>query len=226
MKQLGEVIKMLRLDAGLTQAQLGEKIGTDATNVGRVERGIQNLSFGRLAQIAEVFGLSSADLFCLTKDVNKTVEARLVPIIGWQKWDAWDRISEFETLPDEERDKGGATGFVAYATTQPGAFASKVVGDGLRPRIKPGEYIIWAPTGDIGPGDEVGIRLKSGQRLLGSVVSRRGGTITVLPLNEDGPLRSVEESEIERMALVEGVVSARAVVRTRSITHADEFILP
>lgn len=43
MRKLGEVIKTLRLDAGLTQAQLGAQIGTDATNVGRVERGIQNL---------------------------------------------------------------------------------------------------------------------------------------------------------------------------------------
>lgn len=224
MKQLGEVIKMLRLDAGLTQAQLGERIGTDATNIGRVERGIQNLSLGRLAQIAEVFGVSSADLFCMTKDVNESVEARLVPVVGWQKWEAWDRISESETLSDEERERGGAMGYIAYATTQPGAFSSRVVGDGLRPRIKPGEYIIWAPAADIGPGDEVGIRLNGGQRLIGSVVSRRGGTITILPLNEDGPLRSVEEHEIERMALVGGVVSARAVIRARAISHRDDKI--
>jgi transcriptional regulator with XRE-family HTH domain len=224
MKQLGEVIKMLRLDAGMTQAQLGEKIGTDATNVGRVERGIQNLSLGRLAQIAAVFGVSSADLFCMTKDVNTVAEARMIPVVGWHRWESWNKMTDCDVLPDEQLDRGESDSYIAYATSQPGAFCSKVVGDGLRPRIKPGEYIVWAPAADIGPGDEVGIRLKNGQRLIGGVVSRRGGTITLLPLNEDGGLTSVEESDIERMALVEGIVSARAAIRARSLSHRDEKV--
>lgn len=101
-------------------------------------------------------------------------------------------------------------------------YCTRVVGDGLRPRIKPGEYIVWAPAADIGPGDEVGIRMKTGQRLIGGVVSRRAGTITIMPLNEDGPLRSIEESEIERMALVEGVVSGRATIQTRALRHYEK----
>lgn len=222
MRKLGEVIKTLRLDAGLTQAQLGAQIGMDATNVGRVERGIQNLSLGRLEQIAKVFGVTSADLFCMTKDMHQTADARMVPIMGWHKWESWDNMTDFEVLPDELVDRGESDSFIAYATNEARVYCTRVVGDGLRPRIKPGEYIVWAPAGDIGPGDEVGIRMKNGQRLIGAVISRRGGTITIMPLNGDGPLRSIEESEIERMALVEGVVSGRTPIQTRALRHHEK----
>jgi transcriptional regulator with XRE-family HTH domain len=55
---LGERIKQLRKDAGWSQAELGEKVGTDAGRISRYEAGRITPSAEALVRIAEVFNVS------------------------------------------------------------------------------------------------------------------------------------------------------------------------
>jgi transcriptional regulator with XRE-family HTH domain len=53
LKTLGAQIKQARKEEGLTQTQLGEKLGMPKENISRIEAGRQNISFNLLQSIAE-----------------------------------------------------------------------------------------------------------------------------------------------------------------------------
>lgn len=49
---LGEAIRTLRLEAGMSQEQLAEGAETDLTQVGGIERGVRNPSYTTLLRLA------------------------------------------------------------------------------------------------------------------------------------------------------------------------------
>ncbi|MGN6816027.1 MAG: helix-turn-helix domain-containing protein [Solirubrobacterales bacterium] len=49
---LGEAVRTMRLDAGLSQEQLAELAHTDLTQVGGIERGVRNPSYTTLLRFA------------------------------------------------------------------------------------------------------------------------------------------------------------------------------
>jgi transcriptional regulator with XRE-family HTH domain len=49
---LGEAIKRLRTEAGLSQEQLAERASTDLTQIGGIERGTRNPSYSTLVRVA------------------------------------------------------------------------------------------------------------------------------------------------------------------------------
>ena len=59
---LGERIRHLRKEAGWSQAELGEKVGTDAGRISRYEGGRITPSLDALMRIAEVFNVSADHL--------------------------------------------------------------------------------------------------------------------------------------------------------------------
>lgn len=59
---IGENIKNLRLRKGMTQEQLGDKIGVTLSMVCQIERGTKTLTVPLGKQIAEVFGCTLDDL--------------------------------------------------------------------------------------------------------------------------------------------------------------------
>ncbi len=51
--KLGEILRLTRLEQGLTQKQLAEKAGTNRTYVSRVERDAMDASISTLRKIVE-----------------------------------------------------------------------------------------------------------------------------------------------------------------------------
>ncbi len=49
---LGDAIKQLRIQAGLSQEQLAERASTDLTQIGGLERGTRNPSYSTLVRVA------------------------------------------------------------------------------------------------------------------------------------------------------------------------------
>ena len=54
-KRIGQRICDLRKQAGLSQAELAEKIGINSNNISRIEHGRYNVGFDMLQKIAEAF---------------------------------------------------------------------------------------------------------------------------------------------------------------------------
>jgi transcriptional regulator with XRE-family HTH domain len=62
-EQVGRRIAELRTRAGLTQAEVAEKLRTTVSNYQRIEHGLQNLTIKTAARIASAIGVSTASLF-------------------------------------------------------------------------------------------------------------------------------------------------------------------
>ncbi|MGE5527134.1 MAG: helix-turn-helix domain-containing protein [Methanosarcina sp.] len=62
---LGEAIRRLRTEAGLSQEQLAERASTDLTQVGGVERGVRNPSYTTLVRLATGLGTTVGELTTL-----------------------------------------------------------------------------------------------------------------------------------------------------------------
>ncbi|MDD3024681.1 MAG: helix-turn-helix transcriptional regulator [Syntrophomonadaceae bacterium] len=62
-KDLGDRIKALRSETGLSQEKFALKIGIDRTYFASVEAGRRNISICNLKKIAEGLGVSLSELF-------------------------------------------------------------------------------------------------------------------------------------------------------------------
>ena len=62
LKSLGERIKEIRLDKGLTQTELAHKIGKDHPSINRLEKGKINPSYFFLCEVAEGLEISVVEI--------------------------------------------------------------------------------------------------------------------------------------------------------------------
>jgi transcriptional regulator with XRE-family HTH domain len=59
---LGEAVRTLRLEAGMSQEQLAEGAHTDLTQVGGIERGVRNPSYTTLLRLATALKTTVGEL--------------------------------------------------------------------------------------------------------------------------------------------------------------------
>lgn len=67
---LGEAIRRLRAQAGLSQEQLAERAETDLTQVGGIERGTRNPSYTTLLRLAAALDTSVAAIVRLADELQ------------------------------------------------------------------------------------------------------------------------------------------------------------
>jgi transcriptional regulator with XRE-family HTH domain len=62
---LGEAIRRLRHEAGLTQEQLADRVATDLTQIGGLERGTRNPSYTTLLRLASALRIRVGEIAIL-----------------------------------------------------------------------------------------------------------------------------------------------------------------
>jgi transcriptional regulator with XRE-family HTH domain len=67
---LGEAIRRLRLEAGLSQEQLAERASTDFTLVGGIERGVGNPTYTTLVRLAAGLGTTIGAIAALADEMQ------------------------------------------------------------------------------------------------------------------------------------------------------------
>jgi transcriptional regulator with XRE-family HTH domain len=66
---LGEAVRTIRTEAGLSQEQLAEYAGTDLTQVGGIERGVRNPSYTTLLRLADALETTVGDITTLADEL-------------------------------------------------------------------------------------------------------------------------------------------------------------
>ena len=67
---LGEAVRRLRLEAGLSQEQLADRVGSDFTLIGGVERGVGNPNYDTLVSIATGLGTTVGAIAALADELQ------------------------------------------------------------------------------------------------------------------------------------------------------------
>jgi transcriptional regulator with XRE-family HTH domain len=68
---LGEAIRTLRLEGGMSQEQLAEGAGTDLTQIGGIERGVRNPSYTTLVRLAEALQTTVGEIATLADELRE-----------------------------------------------------------------------------------------------------------------------------------------------------------
>lgn len=102
---------------------------------------------------------------------------------------------------------GHGDGFIDYPMRDKNAYAVRVKGDSMRPRIKPGEYVIIEPSHAVVTGDEVLVKIRDGRRIIKRLGPRRKGTTEFQSVNEDHKPFTMEDADIEAMHFVSAIVN-------------------
>lgn len=106
---------------------------------------------------------------------------------------------------DIEHAVGHGDGYIDWPTSDPDAYALECAGESMRPRIKPGEFVIVEPNHPIQPGEEVLVKSKDGRVMVKEFAYKAQGRYTLLSINESHGKITLHEDEIEKIHYVAGI---------------------
>lgn len=164
MSTIGPAIKRLREERGWTQADLGQRVGLDGTNIARRESGQTRVKANERALFAKAFGLSLVKFDEQWREwtVETTRGAEGIPIIN--------RAPAGQVVDYEEYGVDSGQGF-EYVDRgdikDPLVFGVVVVGRSMEPRLREGDYLILTPCdpyrddGKLQPGKIAFVRFTS-----------------------------------------------------------------
>jgi phage repressor protein C with HTH and peptisase S24 domain len=181
-------IKAARKHAGLTQRVLAGLAGVEQPLISQLENGA-TLKSAHLAKIAQACGVDplwlaegigtmlktdqSPTIYNLAgSDVSSLplpVDAGRVPVIG-KAMLGMDGFFEALDYP-----AGGGDGHLNVSSKDPHAYALRVVGNSMTPRIKNNEFVLVEPNHPYVNGDDVLVRTADGRAMIKEFVYLRDG---------------------------------------------------
>ena len=103
---------------------------------------------------------------------------------------------------------GHGEGRVRFPSEDSNAYALRIKGDSMRPRIKPGEFVVVEPNKPCRPGDEVLVKTINGRSMVKVLGSVRDGLVELRSINDDHKPITIEHAEIEVMHYVGGIAKS------------------
>lgn len=107
-----------------------------------------------------------------------------------------------------ESPPGHGEGYIRYHTKDRNSYALRVKGDSMRPRIKPGEFVVVEPNHSCAPGDEVIVKTRAGKSMVKVLHSQRSGFVELLSINDDHKPITIDVADIEVMHHVAGIAKS------------------
>lgn len=209
----------------LSQGEFGARysIGTQGM-VWQYLHGHRPLNASALGKFAHGLGVAPQDISpTLTREITQLAEAskgpRLNPALQFT-------ISETPARPIRvvsaiEPDDRGAWekplkssehyGYVNAPSEDPQAYAVRILGDELQPRVRPGEYLLLEPSRPVEPGDEVIVRTAKAC-MIREYLFAQDGNVVLCAINGGHGRHTVAQKDIIEMTYVAAIVK-----RTRFI---------
>ena len=203
--ELKDRLKAARRHAGLTQAELAQRVGITQVSISDLERGkSQATSF--IAQIAAACGVSPlwladgvgamADQSNVEPGPPITSPFRAVKIVGTAQMGAegyWCQLDEGD-------------GVVDVPSSDPGAYALRLKGDSMAPAIRSGWIAVIEPNHRLVPGEYVMIRLHDDESMLKELLYANDVEISVMSINDAYGRRTIPVEQIAQIHYVGAIV--------------------
>ncbi len=183
---VGITIKALRTRKGMTQAELGQRLGVAPGNISKYEAGIGMPDFDRLEPLADALGVSVSDLFAMAETGNVETAPEIkgtVPLISWVQAGHWQDV--IDNLHPGEGERIHTTYRVRMHT-----YALRVRGDSMEPKFPEGAILIVEPDENPEPGAYVIVRHNGGEATFKQLMLD-GDTRYLKPLNPRYPIMEV-----------------------------------
>jgi phage repressor protein C with HTH and peptisase S24 domain len=142
--------------------------------------------------------------------VQQDMAAYGVPVVGTAQ------LGEEGFYCELEYPAGHGDGAIKFTTSDRNAYALRVKGDSMRPRIKPGEFVVVEPNHPPQPGEEVLVRTADGRVMVKVFDFKRDGIVQLSSINEAHRPITIDEKDIERLHYVAAIVKASSYRRSGS----------
>lgn len=199
---MGERIKQLRLQKGLTQEELGKYIGVQKSAIRKYEKGsVTNLKRSSIETLAKLFNVTPSYLMCIDDDNNfennMIDNKRVFPLLGSVKagydYLASENIIGYVTIDKKLADPENY-------------FALKIVGDSMQPVMYEDDIIIVHRQSDVESG-QIAIVLVDGEEGTVKKIIKYDNYIELVAFNSYYPPRKL--SKDDNFKIIGKVVEAR-----------------
>ena len=199
------ILKKLREEHGLSQAELARRIGVGQSTVGMWENGKNKPEFSNLEKLSEIFGVPTDYLIGKNDFWGSTPESTggvWIPVLGrvaaGVPIQAIEEIEDYEEITKEMARKG------EY-------FALRVKGDSMEPRITDGDVVIVRQQDDCDTGDTA-IVIVNGEEATVKRIKKSPEGLMLIPTNPAYEPLFFSNKEIEQLPVrvVAKVVELRA----------------
>ena len=141
---VGQYIKQLRTEKGLSQEELGSLVGVQRAAVQKWECGkVQNLKRETIKKLSEIFNVSPSS-FVDVNDSNEKSKGVKIPVLGYVRAgipiSAVEEILDYEEISEEMSRQGKF-------------FALKIKGDSMEPKFSEGDVVIVQQQSTVENGD-------------------------------------------------------------------------
>lgn len=211
METLGQRIKHLRKNKGLSQQLLAEVCGwSSQSRIGNYESDLREPSLADLLLLAPALGVSIAELVgsealpvpaADTLDVGHA-RGGAVPVVGHAQLGTHGYFEEID-FP-----VGHGDGYLRIYSDDPNAYGLRVSGDSMHPRIKNGEYVLIEPNKPFHAGDEVMVRTQDGQAMIKEYIYLRDGMYRFDSVNQNHPPIHIPQDKVSKIHLVGGILKS------------------
>lgn len=203
-----DLVRTRMKETGITQEKLGEMIGRTQGAVAHWLNGRREPSLQEIANIMKALGIDELKLNSEGAVNSSQSDAKLEfaghPRAGLVavKGEAWMGVDgEFDMVETE-------SGWIHMHSSDPDAFALRVKGDSMFPRINAGEYVVVEPNASVYPGIDVFVRTLSGKNMIKRLGYDRNRTYQLLSVNQTYPPFTVDYDMISHIYPVVAIVSS------------------
>lgn len=201
----GERVRALRKLRNLSQDQLAKLADISQPSLSSIERGetqLGDIKDGTMTGLLRALAVNRPFLTrgngSLDDQSDDLEQIELppsmmegIPVVGSVRGGPDGYYAELEHAT------GQGEGFIRYPTRDPNTYALRVKGDSMRPRIRPGEFIVVSPNSAPIVGDEAVIKTRDGRVMVKLYQAPRNGQIELHSINHDHKPITIETREIE-----------------------------
>lgn len=215
-KSLGITQYTIADDLGITQGAVGHYLnGRNALNVD-IASGFARLLQAAIADfspsIAAKVAIQAESLGGDTLEYAGKLKDGIIPVVG-------DAVLGMDGLIDMVEFHAG---WLRFYSSDPQAYAVRVRGDSMWPRMQSGEFVVIEPGTRVHPGDEVFVRTRDGHNMIKIMNLTREGDYQFTSVNSEHKPRTVPQQEVEKIHFVSGIIKATRFIALEE-THREDF---
>ncbi len=213
----------------INQVELAQLLGIDKQNVNHLLHGrtkrikleyamnlapLLNINPYWLANGTEPVYIDKSqrnDKSTVLEDGPPLISLRAVPVVGSVQ------AGDNGLLQETQYPVGLGEGYLEWPTKDANAYALRVRGDSMEPRVRSGEFVIVEPNLKPDSGDDVVAIFKDGRRMLKRLLVKKDGEFMLASINETHNTITVFEEELEALHLVGGYCPSGRFVKTKVV---------
>lgn len=198
----------------ISQATLGEGIGVSQTTIWKLMNG-KTSSNRKLYEIADYLNINLNWLVSGDGEMENSQQKNEIEYVGNIKEGSIKvKGAAIMGTNDVFQMDEDFNGRLKFHSDDPNAFALKVQGDSMFPRINSGEFVVIEPNIIPRSGDEVLVRTKDGRNMIKKLEFHRDYVYRFTSVNQDHPPITIDENMVDKVMFVSAIVKSIRYLRT------------